>query len=116
MKIGILGTSEIAFRRFLPALSESKDFTYAGVASRTPEKGKSFQEQYGGEAYDGYEALLADESIEAVYVPLPPALHYEWGRKVLEAGKHLFLEKPSTTSTKDTKALLDLAAAEENTR
>ena len=110
MKIGVLGTSEIAFRRFLPALAKSGDFTYAGVASRTPEKGKPFQEQYGGEIYDGYDALLADESIEAVYVPLPPALHYVWGRKTLEAGKHLFLEKPSATSAKDTKALLDLAA------
>ena len=108
MKIGILGTSEIAFRRFLPALAQSGDFTYTGVASRTPEKAKLFQ-QYGGEVYDGYDALLADESIEAVYVPLPPALHYEWGKKALEAGKHLFLEKPSTTSAKDTKALLDMA-------
>ncbi len=110
MKIGILGTSEIAFRRFLPALSKSEDFTYAGVASRTPEKGKPFREQFSGEVYDGYEALLADKSIEAVYVPLPPALHYEWGKKALQAGKHLFLEKPSTTSGKDTKALLELAA------
>lgn len=110
MKIGILGTSEIAYRRFLPALAKSKEFTYAGVASRMPEKGKVFQEQYGGEVYDGYDALLADESIRAVYVPLPPALHYEWGKKVLEAGKHLFLEKPSTTAAEDTKALLDLAA------
>ena len=110
MKIGILGTSEIAFRRFLPALAKSADFTYAGVASRTPEKGKHFQDSFGGRIYDGYDALLADESIEAVYVPLPPALHYVWGRKVLEAGKHLFLEKPSTTSASDTKALLELAS------
>ena len=110
MKIGILGTSEIAFRRFLPALSKSEDFTYAGVASRTPEKGRPFQKQFGGGVYDGYDALLADESIEAVYGTLPPALHYDWGRKALEAGKHLFLEKPSTTSAKDTKALLELAA------
>ncbi len=110
MKIGILGTSEIAFRRFLPALAGSEEFTYAGVASRTPEKGKPFQEQYGGGVYNGYDALLSDRRIEAVYVPLPPALHYEWGKKALEAGKHLFLEKPSTTTAKDTKLLVELAA------
>ena len=110
MKIGILGTSEIAYRRFLSALGQNEDFTYAGVASRTPEKGKPFQEQYGGSIYDGYDALLADESIQAVYVPLPPALHYEWGRRALKAGKHLFLEKPSTASAADTRALLALAA------
>ncbi|MEA4993175.1 MAG: Gfo/Idh/MocA family oxidoreductase [Oscillibacter sp.] len=110
IKIGILGTSEIAFRRFLPALAQCPAFTYVGVASRTPEKGKPFVDAYGGAIYDGYDALLADESIAAVYLPLPPALHCEWGRKVLEAGKHLLMEKPFTTSAADTAALLALAA------
>ena len=39
MKLGILGTADIAFRRFLPALSKCPHIKYAGVASRTPEKG-----------------------------------------------------------------------------
>lgn len=109
MRIGILGTADIAFRRFLPALQKCADFTYVGVATRTLEKGSSFQEAFGGKVYDGYDSLLADQSIEAVYVPLPPALHYEWGRKVLEAGKHLFMEKPFTTGLAETEALLALA-------
>lgn len=109
MRIGILGTSDIAFRRFLPALQKCEDLTYAGVATRTPEKGKPFQEAFGGEIYDGYDSLLEDKSIDAVYVPLPPALHFEWGKKVLESGKHLFMEKPFTTSLAETEALLTLA-------
>lgn len=109
MRIGILGTADIAFRRFLPALQECKDFTYAGVATRTPEKGTPFQEAFGGEIYDGYGTLLEDKSIDAVYVPLPPALHYEWGKKVLEAGKHLLMEKPFTVNEAETEALLALA-------
>ncbi|MBM6885151.1 Gfo/Idh/MocA family protein [Pseudoflavonifractor phocaeensis] len=109
MRLGILGTSEIAFRRFLPALSKCPDITYAGVASRTPEKGKAFQETYGGCVYASYDALLADDTIDAVYVPLPPALHFEWGKKVLESGKHLLMEKPFTTRVQDTEALLKLA-------
>lgn len=109
MKLGILGTAEIAFRRFLPALQQCSDITYAGVASRNPEKGKPFQEQFGGVIYDSYDALLADDCIDAVYVPLPPALHYEWGKKVLLAGKHLFMEKPFTTSVAQTAELLELA-------
>lgn len=111
MKIGILGTSEIALRRFLPALSKSENFTYAGVATRNvnSEKVKAFQEQFGGQIYDGYDALLEDDTIEAVYVPLPPALHYEWGKKVLESGKHLFLEKPFTINYDDAKKLIELA-------
>lgn len=42
-------------------------------------------------------------------MPLPPALHYEWGRKALEAGKHLLMEKPFTTSAQETEQLLKLA-------
>lgn len=109
MKIGIIGTSEIAFRRFLPALEKDKNFVYAGVATRTLEKAKKFQDTFGGKIYNGYDELINDESIEAVYVPLPPALHYEWGKKVLEAGKHLLLEKPFTTELKDAEKLVELA-------
>lgn len=111
MKIGILGTSEIALRRFLPALSKSKDFTYAGVATRNinNEKAKAFQDQFGGQIYDGYDALLKDDSIDAVYVPLPPALHFKWGKKVLESGKHLFMEKPFTLNSEEAEELVNMA-------
>lgn len=109
MKIGILGTADIAFRRFLPALKSCQGITYIGIASRTPEKTDRFLETYGGRAYSSYEALLEDPEIDAVYVPLPPALHYEWGKRVLLSGKHLMMEKPFTTSLKETQELLQLA-------
>ncbi len=109
MKIGIIGAADIAFRRFLPALKKCPGIEYAGVASRAPEKANRFTEIYGGKGYSSYEALLADESVDAVYLPLPPALHYEWGRKVLLAGKHLLMEKPFTASLSETEELLSLA-------
>ena len=73
MKIGILGTADIAFRRFLPALGKYPAITYAGVASREMEKTARFIEAYGGQGYPSYEALLEEESIDAVYVPLRSA-------------------------------------------
>ena len=109
VRIGILGTSEIAFRRFLPALKQCQAFEYIGVASRILERTQSFVDSFGGRGYGSYEELLADEQIDAVYIPLPPALHYEWGKKALEAGKHVFMEKPFTTNLADTRALLELA-------
>lgn len=109
MRLGILGTADIAYRRFLPALSKCKEIVYVGVASRTPEKCLKFLQTYGGSVYSSYDALLADESIDAVYVPLPPALHYEWGKKVLLSGKHLLMEKPFTTSLEQTRDLLRIA-------
>ncbi|MCL2633256.1 MAG: Gfo/Idh/MocA family oxidoreductase [Oscillospiraceae bacterium] len=109
MKIGILGTSDIAFRRFLPALKKCGFFEFAGVASRDISKTVNFTNTYGGKGYDGYEALLNDEEIDCVYIPLPPALHYEWAKKAIEHSKHVMLEKPFTTSVNDTSDLINLA-------
>lgn len=109
IKIGIIGTADIAKKRFLPALSTCEEFEYVGVASRTEESGKEFQQEAGGKVYVGYEELLKDEEIQAVYIPLPPALHYEWVLKALEYGKHVFCEKPFTLCYKDTAKLIETA-------
>lgn len=109
MRIGILGTSDIAFRRFLPALKKCPGIEYAGIASRTLEKTARFVDAYGGRAYTSYDVLLSDKSIDAVYVPLPPALHFEWGKKALLSGKHLLMEKPFATNLRETEELLELA-------
>lgn len=107
--LGILGTAEIAYRRFLPALMKCEAFQYVGVASREIARTEPFVQTYGGKGYAGYESLLADEAVNAVYIPLPPALHFKWAKKALEHGKHVLLEKPFTTSQKDTEQLVSLA-------
>jgi dTDP-3,4-didehydro-2,6-dideoxy-alpha-D-glucose 3-reductase len=109
LRLGVLGTSDIAFRRLLPALRKCGRFVYAGVASRDPARTERFVEAFGGRGFDGYQALLDDEDIDAVYLPLPPALHHEWGRKALAAGKHVLMEKPFTTCLVDTQELVSIA-------
>ncbi len=122
IRIGILSPSNIAFRRFLPALKKSAGMEYVGVAyaareewfgGEVPpserEKAEEFARTFGGEVTEGYRRLIARPDVDAVYVPLPPALHYAWGREVLNAGKHLFMEKPFTTNLRDTEELLALA-------
>lgn len=108
-KMGILGTSEIAFRRFLPALKKAENWEYAGVASRELGKTEKFVQEFGGRGYGSYEELLADCEIDAVYLPLPPALHFKWAKAALENGKHVFLEKPSAVSYEQTQELVRLA-------
>jgi len=108
-RLGIIGTAEIAFRRFLPALLKNDNLEYVGVASRDLEKTKKFIETYGGVGYASYDEILNDSSIEAVYIPLPPSLHYEWAYKALNLNKHVLLEKPFTTVINDTKKLIELA-------
>lgn len=126
IRIGVVCPSEIAFRRFLPALQKIREFSYVGVAYAdksewmgiTPteqmmeverEKAQKFADRYGGQVFKGYAALLESDVIDAIYIPLPPALHYRWAKKALECGKHTFVEKPSTTSLADTTALVELA-------
>ena len=109
MRIGILGTSEIALRRFLPALKKVKSFEFAGVASRDIDKTRQFSDYLGGKGYNGYNSLLDDTSVDCIYIPLPPALHFEWAKKALESGKHVMLEKPFTTLISDTSVLVDFA-------
>lgn len=129
IKIGIICPSEIAFRRFMPALLENSEFQYVGLASasevewfgsqsnahdltviqREQEKAQTFVDTYGGKRFESYGELLASDEIDAVYLPLPPALHYIWAKKVLESGKHLLCEKPFTTKLVHTEELISLA-------
>ncbi|GHV33855.1 oxidoreductase [Synergistales bacterium] len=109
IRLAILGASDIAFRRFLPALKKDDRFFYVGVASRTPEKASAFVSKFGGTIFSGYDAASALDDIDAVYLPLPPALHFEWARKALLYDKHVFLEKPSTTNASNTAELVKLA-------
>ena len=119
MKIGVLCPSEIAFRRFMPALGKCGHlFEYAGVAYASadewPEgvdeasKAEKFQSAYGKEIFKSYADMLKSD-IDCIYIPLPPALHFEWGKVALKYGKHVLMEKPFTTSLKDTNALLKVA-------
>lgn len=109
IRIGILGTSNIAQRGFLPALMKCDNFDYVGVASRTPSKAVLFNEQFGGTVFDSYDRLISDSTVDAIYIPLPPALHFKWAKKAIENGKHIFIEKPFTTSLTETQILIDLA-------
>lgn len=134
IRIGIICPSEIAFRRFLPALKEAgESFRFVAIGIASPEewfgdltnitqeqieeqqtreiaKAQSFIDQYGGEIVVGYGNLVSSNLIDAAYIPLPPALHHKWAKKALEAGKHVFVEKPSTTSLTDTEDLISLAS------
>lgn len=112
IRIGILGAADIAERRFLPALQKAEAFDFAGVAVSGPErqkKAEKFVSAYGGKVYIGYEKLLLDPDIDAVYIPQPPALHYEWAKLAIACGRHILLEKPATTSLQHTQELVSLA-------
>lgn len=125
-RIGIICPSEIAFRRFLPALKEAGCFEYAGVAIASKEefvgatdevlakeraKAHTFVDSYGGKIFEGYKTLIHSDEVDAIYLPLPPGLHYKWAKEALAAGKHILCEKPCTTALATTEDLMNDAEA-----
>lgn len=106
---GVLGNAFIARDFMIPALSNSDICELAAVASRSVFPGHIAP---GAKHYDSYEALLADESIDVIYVPVPNALHKMWTIKALEAGKHVLCEKPLACTAEEGRAMV--AAAEKS--
>jgi predicted dehydrogenase len=109
VRIGVLGAAGIARRRMLPAFTAGALTQVAAVASRDPERAKELAERFGGAPVHGYQEVLERDDVEAVYVPLPVALHAEWVERALRAGKHVLAEKPLTGEADRTGELLALA-------
>lgn len=109
MKLGILGTGKIVLD-VLPLLS-SMDFEalYLLTTPHSVEKAKRLCSDYGLTGFfTDYDELLATD-IDTVYVALPNHLHYEYTKRALLAGKHVFLEKPAMPTPKELAELIDLA-------
>ena len=95
IKWGVLGTANIARGCTIPGMQLAENCELYAIAGRTLGKAEQFRAEFGfAKAYDSYEALLADPAVEAVYIPLPNTLHYEWVIKAAKAGKHILCEKP----------------------
>ncbi|MFD4263988.1 Gfo/Idh/MocA family protein [Streptomyces sp. NPDC058534] len=106
--IGIMGCADIAVRRALPAIGRSP-FRLAAVASRSGHKAKGVAAAAGCAAVEGYERLLEEPGVDAVYIPLPNSEHARWARRALGAGKHVLLEKPAVPDEDSALGLVALA-------
>ena len=113
IKWGVLGTAGIAEGQTIPGMQEADNCELYAIAGRNLDKAKKFKEQFGFQkAYGSYEELLKDSEVEAVYIPLPNTLHYEWTIKALEAKKHVLCEKPLAPSEEVARQMIE--ASKEN--
>lgn len=104
---GILGASGFARRDMAPAIHMARGAVLAALATRSPEKAAPFAALAPGLRVHGdYDALLADPGVDAVYVPLPNALHVEWGLRALAAGKSVLIEKPVAMTAAEVAPLI----------
>lgn len=108
LKIGVLGCANIAMRSLLPAIEQSDKFLVAGLASRSQQRASELAKLYGATPHGSYQSLI-ESDIDAIYIPLPNSLHYEWVKKSLNAGKHVLVEKSMTTNPVDCEELNNLA-------
>jgi len=112
---GIMGVAKIATEKVIPGMKKASLVEVVGIASRTKEKAQQAASRLGLPAsYGSYEDLLADERIDAVYIPLPNHLHVGWSIKSLHAGKHVLCEKPISLNVAEAEKLA--AAGREHPR
>jgi xylose dehydrogenase (NAD/NADP) len=106
---GILSTASIG-RTVVPAIAEADGARVVAVAGRDPERTAAFARELDiPRAHGSYDELLADPEVDAIYLPLPIALHAEWARRALEAGKHVLCEKPLAPSLAEVASCFDAA-------
>lgn len=110
LKWGILSAANIAFDQVVPAIRKSPTSKVTAIASKSKFKVERFQIQT---VYDSYEELLADETLDSIYIPLPNELHAKYVIKALEADKHVLVEKPLAVNAEQVEEII---SAQHNTQ
>ncbi|NLK86126.1 MAG: Gfo/Idh/MocA family oxidoreductase [Clostridiaceae bacterium] len=111
---GVIGCAGIAEKSVIPGILAANNAKLYAVSSRKAGgRLDEFRDRFSPVmAYGSYEELLDDPRIDAVYIPLPNALHYEWTVKAAEKKKHILCEKPLGINANEVRAMK--TAADEN--
>ena len=108
----MLGTARIGRRFAAAAHASPRSSSLHAIASRSRERAATYAETHGfSRSYGSYEALLADDEVEVVYVALPNSAHAEWSVRALNAGKHVLCEKPLGRRAADAERVFSAARA-----
>src|SRR6056297_2187253 len=107
MRIGVCSTAAIARVALLPAAADS-DHEIIAIASRDRDRAVAVADEFDvPRAYGSYDDLLADDDLDAVYVPLPNGLHAEWTKRAADAGLHVLCEKPLAVDAAEARDVVD---------
>lgn len=108
---GILGTARIN-RRVIPAMRLARRSELVAIASRDLNRAVTYAREWSiPRASAGYQTLLDDPGIDAVYIPLPNTDHVPWTLAAIAAGKHVLCEKPLALHPADVDRIAIAAAA-----
>ncbi|SAK93684.1 Gfo/Idh/MocA family protein [Caballeronia ptereochthonis] len=109
---GVLGAARIADSFVVPAIQRSSNGRVACVAARDIERAAAFAARHGiADTCANYDEVIANDSVDAVYIPWPTANHFEWCKKALLAGKHVLCEKPIAMTASQVRELIAIRDA-----
>jgi len=115
LRFGVLGAAAINENAIIhPCFKSPQEAVIKALAARDRKRAEKYVEKFGlkeCEVFDDYQSLLDNADIDAVYVPAPNGLHYEWTMKALRAGRHVLCEKPFASNAEEARAMV--AAARE---
>jgi D-xylose 1-dehydrogenase (NADP+, D-xylono-1,5-lactone-forming) len=121
VRIGVLGAANIARKVVIPSILRAEGVELAAIASESA-KAADFLAQTDLRTADGaplrdvvractYEELLADETVDAIYIPLPNHLHAPWSKRAADAGKHVLCEKPAARTRAEAEDAIEHCVA-----
>ena len=108
--IGVLSAANINFTALFDPADSHRDVVVTAVGARSLAKAQAQIDKYNvttAKALGSYDEVLADPDIDAVYIPLPNALHCAWAIKAMNAGKHVLVEKPIASNAAQAKQILE---------
>jgi predicted dehydrogenase len=111
LRVGVWGLGRHAVQRIVPAVAAASGLELYGVCGRDPERTGACADRWRCRSWTSAETMLADASIDVVFVATPTGSHGDHCARVLQAGKHAWCEKPLTTDRQATIELLELSRA-----
>lgn len=107
LRFGILSTAKIGRDLVVPAIQDAENAVVTAIASRDLAKARAMADRFSvPHAFGAYDEMLASDTIDAVYIPLPTSQHVEWTIKAANAGKHVLCEKPISLQADEIDSLI----------
>ncbi|OZJ02504.1 hypothetical protein BZG36_04848 [Bifiguratus adelaidae] len=111
VRIGLISAAAIAPMALCVPVQQLGTAIIVAVAARDRKRAEQFAKHWDiPNVFDTYDEIINSDLVDAVYIPLPNGLHFEWAKKALLAGKHVLLEKPSVSNAEQAEELARIAS------